>query len=438
MKKISLLWCSLGALITARLLLPLITPPGFFLDEAATGAHVASMLHNWTNAHGTTWPLFSESLGGGYTTPVYLYPLTIWAAIFGASELSLRYFSVFATLAAIAVIAYVVRLWVGHRTGLITAVAGLALPWGWLQGSLAWDPALVPLFVAGALLFFSLSLLGKSRRTKIIALVGFPITLIALAYLYPPMRVTAPLLFAAAYALFLKKRTIGIRGLLITCLGATLLALPLAMFMFQPEALARSQALSVFHDASLLHGLWFALLNFLGLINPIFLFVTGDPNLRHSTGFEGMLGIAAVPPLLALLYVLLQTLRRQKPFIALNQKTRFLLLVSLYGTIACLLGSALTNEGQPHSLRATGAWMFLLITLSIGWMTILSGKVHTYLRIAAFSVAIVATVAYVTDFAFAYPERSATSFDVEPRQAIYDNLPTPGYPELARRYYLIR
>lgn len=438
MKKISLLWYIAGALILLRLFLIPLTPPGFFLDEAATGAHVVSMLHGWVNAHGVSWPLFSESLGGGYTTPVYLYPLTSWAAIFGAGELSLRYFSAIVTIAAIIVTAFVIKLWAGNRAGLIAAIAGFVLPWGWLQGSLAWDPALVPLLVAAALLFFSLLVLSKSRNAKLVSMVGLPVTLVALAYLYPPMRVTAPLLFVAAYAVFLRRHIIGVRGLFVTCLGSGVLALPLAMFMFQPEALGRSQALSVFHDTSLLHGSWLAVVNFWGLINPLFLFVSGDPNLRHSTGFEGMLGIAALPPLVAFIYVLIRKLQGKKLPNVIDKKLRLLVFVAIYGTFASLLGSALTNEGQPHSLRASGAWVFILIIITIGWMIILSTQTNRVLKISAVTLAIIASGAYAIDFATSYPARSAGSFDVPQREAIHNDQPTLGYPELARRYYEIR
>lgn len=438
MKKISRLWYIAGALIALRLLLVLVTPPGFFLDEAATGAHVMSMLHGWTNAHGDTWPLFSESLGGGYTTPIYLYPLTLWAVLFGPSELSLRYFSAVVTILAAITLGCAVKLWIHTRAGLIAAVSALALPWGWLQGSLAWDPALVPLLVALALVFFSRLLKQPSATIKHLSLILLPMTLIALAYLYPPMRVTAPLLFAAAYIVLLKKHIIGIRGLLVTCVGSGVLAIPLALFMFQPEALGRSQALSVFHDTSLIHGLWLALLNFIGLINPVFLFASGDPNLRHSTGFQGMLGVAAVPPLLATLIICIRWIRRQKLPTMMTSDARFLLVIGIYGILASLLGSALTNEGQPHSLRATGAWVFLVLLIAVGWLHILSLKKQTVVKTISFALAIIATGTYALDFSTAYPDRSAESFDVPQREAIYRNQPTPGYPDLARRYYDIR
>lgn len=438
MKKFPLFLAAIALLIILRVVLLPITPPGFFLDEATTGAHVVSMLHGWTNAHGVIWPLFSESLGGGYTTPVYLYPLVGWSAVVGTSELALRYFSVITTILAILTIGYAIKLWAGERAGLIAIIAGLVLPWGWLQGSLAWDPALVPLLVALAFLAFSELLFTRSRIVKAVALAGLPAMLVGLAYLYPPMRITAPLLFIAAYVILLRKNVVGVRALFVTCLGSAVLALPLALFMFQPEALARSQALSVFHDTSLLHGLWLACVNFLGLINPLFLFVNGDPNLRHSTGTQGMLGLAVIPPLVALIALLILKVRRQKLPRLLDRNSLMLIWIGLYGAVASLLGSALTNEGQPHSLRATATWIFVVIIVTIGWQLVASSWVSRPIRTACIGIFVVATCLYAFDLATSYPVRSADSFDASQRQAIYEGRRTPGYPNLARRYYETR
>ncbi len=131
-------------LILMRIFILPLSPPGFFKDEAASQAHVVMMVKNHTNTAGQSWPLFSQSLGGGFTTPVYLYPLSAWAMIFGSSNISLRAFSQFATVIAILFVALGMRLWLGKRSGLIALAVGLALPWNWLQGSIAWDPVMTP------------------------------------------------------------------------------------------------------------------------------------------------------------------------------------------------------------------------------------------------------------------------------------------------------
>ncbi len=430
-----ILIATIGILILLHILILPIAPPGFFVDEAATGAHVVAMLQHGTNAHHVALPLFSESLGGGYTTPVYLYPLVGWAAVFGTSELALRAFSLASTLLTITLLACVAYVWLGKRAALISVTVALALPWAWLQGSIAWDPALVPLFITLPLLALSLLLHTPTRSIRVAMLVILPLSLIALAYLYPPARVTAPLLFVGAYAVLYLRKLIDARLIFLTCIAALFASLPLLVFMFQPEALERSRTLSVFYDHSIVESVWLTFTNCLQLLSPSFLFVTGDPNLRHSTGVQGMLGLAALPALIALVVAGVRSMRSGKARDLSKNKTVQLLVIALFGVAASLLGSALTNESQPHSLRATAAWPFIVIIITIGWNIIFRRATPRSLQWASALIFILATAHYTTDLALHYPARSSNAFDTPQRQAISSGDSTLSYPPLALQYY---
>jgi 4-amino-4-deoxy-L-arabinose transferase-like glycosyltransferase len=430
-----LLLSAIIAVIILRAVLLLITPPGFYLDEAAGGAHVLSLLVHGSNANGESWPLFSSSLGGGYTTPIYLYPLTLWSFLFGTSEYALRAFSLFATIIASLLIALAIRIWLGNKAALIAALSALLLPWSLVQGSVAWDPALVPVFIAGSLYGFSVALTTTSSRRQLVAAAATGASLVALAYLYPPCRVTAPLLLVVMYGVLLYQKKLAMKPTLGIALALSILCAPLLLFMIQPEALHRSAELSVFHNTTIGEGLTKILINFTAMLNPIFLFITGDSNLRHATGQQGMLGLAALPPLLMLLFIGTQRL------LVLRETRRLvvtpivsLISIACAGIILSILGSALTAEGQPHSLRATAAWPFFIILITIGWVKLLSLP-RLWLRRSAVAVAILATGWYLVDFAFYYPQRSAAAFDVPVRQAIEDHRSTAGYPALAQYYY---
>lgn len=418
-------------LLVIRFAITPFSPPGFFLDEAATGAHVTAMLQHSTNAHGQPWPLFSASLGGGYTTPVYLYPLVAWAAIFSANELSLRYFSVFVTCLAIILLALGMRYWLKRKAFYITTFSALAMPWGWIQGSLAWDPAIVPLFVAAGFLCFSAGLLSSNKKIQLAGIIGLPTALVALAYAYPPCRITAPLLFALFYGVLYFKKRISLKVVAGCSVLAAVIALPLAIFMLQPDALERSKALSIFYEVSFFEAIGRLLLNLTLLLNPIFLFFFGDPNIRHATGFQGMLGLAALPAIAALLYHLFQ--KRTSKFTPLTNNTHLLLLISVLGVAFGVLGSALTNEGQPHSLRATATWPFMTILVSIGWYILVTyyKKRVVYRAYIFFAIC---TLFYISDLAIIYPPRAADAFDVPVREKIY-NGEVVDYPGLSIRYY---
>jgi hypothetical protein len=416
------------ALIIIRCAILPFSPIGLAIDEAASGAHIASMVTAGTDAHGTSWPLFSESLGGGYTTPVYLYPAVVWAHIFGFGILSLRYFSEFMTLSGIALLALGTRFWVGRGAALITAATALALPWGWLQGSLIWDPAVIPFFVGLSFLSFSALLFSNSQKTKIAATIGLPISLVLLAYLYPPLRISAPLMYIGAYALLLTKKRIDWSQFSFTIIVSAIFSLPLLHFLTEPGSLGRSQNLLVYPHWPLFEAIGMFFVNILQLLSPWFFFINGDYNLRHSTGVQGMLGVAALPAIIACIVAVIQMHRRKK------SKDMLLVYVALYGAFAAIIGSALTFEGQPHSLRASAAWPFLAILLAIGWRWLFEQNNKRYV-LTAISIFAVATIAYSLDLAFFYPARSSGSFDYPTYQKAIHHQPTPGYPDIDLKYY---
>jgi hypothetical protein len=414
-------------LVIARIAIVPFSPPLFYIDESAGSAHVASMVTHGTNAYSQQWPLFSVALGGGYTTPIYLYPAVLWSFLFGYEPVSLRFFSEFMTLAAIVLIAYAVKLWTDKQTALITAVVALALPWNWLQGSLAWDPALVPFFVGVSFLAFSKILFTKSRACKYIGLVTLPVTLVLLAYLYPPLRVSAPLMFVGAYTLLYLRKIVGWKIIVATVIGSAVISLPLLNFLQDPDSLARSQSLLVFGKWPLFEAIGMFFINMLQFMTPWFNFINGDYNLRHSTGFQGMLGLAELPAYIALIVMMIKTWQKK-------WNDRLLVFVALYCVLAAFVGSALTYESQPHSLRATAAWPFIVILLALGWVWLRDHgtKRHIYTAITVFFVA---TVAYGFDLAFLYPARSDSSFDHPIYEKAIQHKPTPGYPDLSLKYY---
>ena len=416
---------ALAGLVVLQFATLRVTPPGFYVDEATTGAHVVSMLADARDANGTPWPFFSQSLGGGYTTPVYLYPLVGWAAIFGDSEYALRAFSTFITIAAVLVLGLGMRYWLGQRGMYATWFVGLLLPWAWLGGSLAWDPVMVPLFTATA--WYCFSRLVHDQRHRLLLTLGLGTTLVLAAYVYPPCRVSAPLLLLASGIYLLRARHINIKQATLTAVWCAVIVVPLALFMFSDEAMGRSEAISVFGQANPLAAVGITLYNYLQLLNPLNLFVTGDPNLRHSTGVFGMLGGVGLVGILGLTYLKRGTVELR------------LTLLATVGIVLSLLGSALTIEGQPHYLRATAAWPFFVAIIVCGWCLI-QQHATSIIRTAAFSVAGVMTVFYTVDLVFLYPTRSAESFDYTTRQliqferALGIDLPI-DYPEKAMIYY---
>lgn len=423
------------ALIIARFGILTVSPPGFYIDETASGAQATAMVETGKTYQGVAWPGYVPAYGGGFTTPVYLYPLTGWASLFGTSEYALRSFSQFITILAIITIGLAFALWYGRKTALVVIAAGLALPWSWLQGSLAWDPILVP-FMA-SLVFLGWTLLYKriSRGLHVTGLVLMPLGLLLMAYSYPPYWVSAPLLTVAAYGSLWYLRKLSLRTIILSLVAMALLAIPLLLFILSPGTLGRSSSISVLHNGSLLSAPFLFLWNCITLTNPMYWFVFGDANLRQSTGFQGMLGIAALIPIVIALVAVVRPVKKQSKMTKQSlQTSKTLLWVALIGYLLSIVGAALTAEGQPHSLRSCSAWVFALIAIGVGWHVLITQARFKKVAIVALIVAVLGTVAYAVDLAVNYPGRAGNSFDTRQRGEIHDHKKV-RYPRMSLDYY---
>lgn len=398
------------SLIFIRIIILPASPPGFYIDEAASQSHIIAMVKNQTNADGQPWPFYSKSLGGGFTTPVYLYSASLWSAIFGTSKLAIRLFSQFITIISIFFIGLSLKNFFDKKTALIGTIIGLVLPWGWLQGSLAWDPVLVPFMTSLVFLGWSISSNNKKNKQIISGEILMLVGLLLLMYTYPPYWVSAPILACVLFFSLYIKKIISFRNIIILTTLAIILALPLMSFILQPGALSRSLELSVFSYGSVIEGFLAFLINILKLINPIFLFFIGDQNLRHATVYQGMLGFGSVVPIVFVIINVFKWIKKKERLL-ITQKEIYVLVISAVGYIACLIGSALTIEGQPHSLRSCAVWVFAVIIITVGWKLIIKYK-KRWLTFVAVVILIISTFVYVIDLAFFYPKRATEYFSL--------------------------
>jgi hypothetical protein len=139
--------------------------------------------------------------------------------------------------------------------------------------------------------------------------------------------------------------------------------------------------------------------NYIQYFSPDFLFVHGDPNLRHNTGYAGMLLAVMAPLLLAGLWMCWQ--RRREPL------TQFVVACLVLGPVA----GALTYPA-PHALRGAVMLPFLFLLATYGLMA--AGavlRVRAYMPLAAAALAVQGSL-YTLDLFTAYPSRAAEAFDV--------------------------
>lgn len=397
-------------LIFIRIIILPVSPPGFYIDEIASQSHIVAMVKNKTNANGQFWPFYSRSLGGGFTTPTYLYSASFWSLIFGTSKFTIRLFSQFITIISIFFIGLSLKNFFDKKTALIGIIIGLTLPWGWLQGSLAWDPVLVPFMASLVFLGWSISSNSKKNGQIIFGEVLMLVGTVLLMYTYPPYWISAPILACVLFFSLYIKKIISFKNIIVFLILAILFILPLISFVFQPGSLSRSLELSVFSYGSVIEGFLAFLINILKLINPIFLFFIGDQNLRHATVYQGMLGFGSVVPIVFVIINVFKWIKKKERLL-ITQKEIYVLVISAVGYIACLIGSALTIEGQPHSLRSCAVWVFAVIIITVGWKLIIEYK-KRWLIFVAVVILIISTFVYVIDLAFFYPKRATEYFSL--------------------------
>ncbi len=336
-----------------------VSPPGFYVDEAAGAAQVICLQQTGSDFFNHPYPLFVDGFEGGFYTPIFIYGEYLWSALLGHSVAAFRSFSALATCLTILFLC----LWVrgrqptrpedGTRLALWVALSASVMPWASLFSRIAWDPPLSALFLVMALWA---SGLPSGLRSRLM-----PGLFLALAaYSYPPMRV-----IAVAFWLLLPSRTW--REKLWDLALFVLICTPLLIHTLDSEFTARGVSLTLWSNnpenpyanadiPGLLLGFLHQMLEHLSL--P-FLFLSGDGNLRHSIQSTGMLSwLDGYAWLGGIALALLVTARRA---VWERFPPKEILFIALLGALLGLVPAALTWEATPHALRAISAWPFLAL-----------------------------------------------------------------------------
>jgi hypothetical protein len=138
--------------------------------------------------------------------------------------------------------------------------------------------------------------------------------------------------------------------------------------------------------------------NYFQYFSPDFLFLHGDPNPRHSSGFGGLLLLTAAPILAVGLVTCVR--RWREPLCRL----------ALAGLVVAPLGPAVTTGISAR--RDVVFLPFLLLLFTYGWAAVVPLLRGHRLRVAAASgLVAVAAGLYLTDYVVAYPSRAVHAFD---------------------------
>ncbi len=409
-------------------------PPAPYWEEVALGYDAYSISHTLHDHHGNFLPLVSFESFGDFKPSGYFYALAPFVKLLGFKVLVIRLPSALAGMAI--VIGISVLTWIlvsetklfnqlrtkfGDNFKYLASFTALFIAavssWGIMFSRAAWEANLATAFLLwGVITFYWFE--AKQKKAKNIQYVWLITSIFLFAYsmyTYHATRIIAPVLLLFLMLQFiydaLEVRSLGLKDitdrlfkqkqLLLSIIGGGIffifLISPLLLAINNPKVSDRFKTTSVFNDLnvikesnqlqeeagySLTSRIFYhryllytkeVLENFFKHLNPDFLFIHGDTNRRHSTGYVGELYYLDFFLLLFAIYGLVRYQRHLGLFL-------------LVWLIISIIPSSLTLEGSPHALRilpGLPAWLMLVSLGVLFWFDWLLRKVkwRTFLGI---------------------------------------------------------
>ena len=396
-------------------------PPAPYWEEVALGYDAYSISQTLKDHHGNFLPLVAFESFGDWKPSGYFYVLAPFVKLLGLKVLIVRLPSALAGMAIViglGVLAWILvkelklfpnlkkhypktfKYWVGFVALFVGAVSS----WAIMFSRAAWEANLATAFLVwGVITFFWFEF--KQRNSRNIQYLWLTVSVFLFAYsmyTYHAARVVAPILLAFLMLEFLinslkekqKRSWQAQKQLVLSLFGAgvffVILISPLLIGLRNPQVSDRFTTTSVFNDTQVIeksnrlkkeagyslfsrvfyHRYVFysqeILKNFFKHLNLDFLFIHGDANRRHSTGYVGELYYLDFFFILLALYGLARWQRKLGLFL-------FVWLV------VSIIPSSLTLEGSPHALRilpGMPAWLLLVSFGILFWLDWLVKKVR--------------------------------------------------------------
>ncbi len=421
-------------------------PTGLYWDEVAMLADAKVLSQTGQDLHQNSWlqPLFISY--GDYKLPVYIWLATVSVKVLGATNLALRLVSALAGVGTIIISVLIVRQLFSkikqQRLLAVGVVVALGLsPWAIIFSRTGFEGHLGQMFLALAVLFS----LKAQQKWWWLLFATFGATVAT--YTYFSVRFVWPIVLLGILFFELLKPESKLRllsknkpkWLNISLSAALLLSLSLGLFAitllpminsphYQASNQFRFSTISILNmkDWALLqnqfraqvgntfiarvfyHRHWLMLREFFKNISDNlelnFLFLNGDPNLRHGTGLHGLFLL----PFLGFFMIGFYQLARQY--------WRQLLLILLWW-LAALVPASVPEE-TPHALRSLNALVPLSLIIGFGIYWVLKwwldkqkylAKVKSHIA----SVLVLASLVCFGNFSYHY-------FNVYPEQSSHD------------------
>jgi len=375
-------------------------PEGFYLDEASIAYNAYCIDRTGADEYGTRWPIFFRCFDT-YTDPVDVYSAVLPIHFFGLEQGPARLPSaLFYTMTCVAFF-LLLRQWrLGDWFALGGGLALWLVPWVFpagRNGAFAGHTAALFGLVMGLLLTDS-ALRRRSIPRGVLAGAAWAFTFYAHQSARPVVALLAIISGVIFYRLLLRRWQVVVA----MAASAMVLLLPMLISVLRfPEAMtARYQQVGISQEApSLGTAALETATHYAEYFSPRFLLISGDEQLRHHTGFGGELPRYFVPLILAGLWAVIRSWRRQP---------RYRLVV--VGLLVSPVSAALTID-RMHSTRCIYGVVFWLLVAMIGarWLWQQRGVWRTVLLLTVCG-GLVESALYLHDYFGAYQTLSRDEF----------------------------
>ncbi len=391
-------------------------PVSLYWDEAAIGYDAYSLSLTGRDMHGLSGLQAIYPSYGDYKLPMYIWIDAMAVKVFGPTPFAVRLPSALAGMGLI-ILLYFITLEL-FKSRILAGLASLIqaiLPVDVLFSRTGFEGHLAVFFIA-----FTLFLWLKSRKRPILTILA-SFTAAAAVYSYFSARIVIPIIGIMTFIAFFKSTSWRWRGLFVVSLGLFfLLLMPiLKSSYYSPSNTLRLSTTNLSDTGffamqsnidreqsgnGLLSRLVYHryLLQAKALIShvaahfdPLYLFIEGDSNLRHSTRQVGLLFVGFLP----LFITGWAGLLRKQTIVG----------AWLFGIwLASIIPAAIPME-VPHALRSMDATIIFPVVIAYG-LSYLSQTKWKWINVYAGLFILIETGLFAHDYLTHYPARSATSW----------------------------
>lgn len=375
-------------------------PISLYMDEASVGYDAFLLSTSGKDQWGQSWPLTFKSFGE-YKYPWQIYAALVSGVVWGWSEFSIRFPSAIFGTVNVLLLYFITKLISGKKSvGLFAALLLAVSPWHIQFTRMAWESAYVLLFLyIGIYLFVR----GIKEIGPWLPIGTFFMGLSMFAY--NSAKLVVPFLFAWTILTYWKDFLQKQRWLIVA--GFVLLLFFSINFLGNSfSGLERFNQVGIAENVvretwlfRLTQNYWVGLIQvwvyqYVLHFSPHYLFISGDPNPRHSIQIVGQL-----------LYI--------EAFFVLIGLYRFWKLRErwLFWVIGWILISpipAVITTGAPHALRSIlglGGWQILAAAGFVYLMQLQFVKKSRFLIALIITLIVLNIIFYIYGYFILYPQR---------------------------------